>query len=344
MPARNRNLDFRVAQQRKRDEFYTSRQDIELELVHYESQLANKVVYCNCDDPHESEFFRYFVDNFARLGLKKLIATSYRSEDATHFSKYDSKHAVSVEYSGEPILDHNQQLKGLVRPLTGDGDFRSEESRELLAQADVVVTNPPFSLFRDYVSQLVEHGKQFIILGNINAATYGSIFPLFESGKVWLGASIHSGDREFRVPSTYPLEGNGCRIDEAGNRYIRVKGVRWFTNLDYPQRHRDLHLVESYRPDHYPKYANFDAIDVGRTARIPVDYPGLMGVPISFLDKHNPDQFEIVGSSHTLGTPMSEIAPKGSFRSGGPRFYLPNGDGTYRRLYDRIVIRNRRLS
>ena len=234
----------------------------------------------------------------------------------------------------------------ICRTLRGDaeygaGDFRSAECVEYLRQADVVVTNPPFSLFREYVAQLIGAKKSFVVLGNVNAVTYKEVFDWIKENLIWLGESIHSGDREFRVPDHYPLEAAGYRVDEDGTKYIRVKGVRWFTNIDVPQRHEPIPLYKSYAPADYPRYASFDGIEVGKTAEIPVDYDGVMGVPITFLDRYNPDQFEILGSSRTLGIPMAQIAPKESFVQGGPRFYLDNGDGTYRRQYDRIVIRKK---
>lgn len=332
-----RNRDFRLARQAKKDEFYTSMRDIELELQHYESYFEDKVVYCNCDDPLASNFFGFFVNNFEKLGLKKLIATSYRGE------KYDQ--GIYAEYTGAKNGDKGHTVEEIgSQPLTADGDFRSAESIEFLGQADVVVTNPPFSLFREYVAQLVEHQKHFLIIGNMNALTYKEIFPLFQNNQMWYGPSIRSGDREFRVPIDYPLTAAGTRVDSDGKKFVRVKGVRWFTNIDYPGRHIDLELHKTYSPASYPKYANFDAIDVSKTAHIPVDYDGPMGVPITFLDKYNPGQFDILGSSKTLGRPMSEFAKKGTYVQGGPRFYLPNDDGTYRRMYDRIVIRKKQVA
>lgn len=339
-----RNRDFQEARRAKKDEFYTSLSDIESELQHYKGHFRGKVVYCNCDDPRSSNFFRYFSANFDRLGLKKLITTCYRSQDASQFGRDDSDQAVYLEFTGgkdgNSVLDPEEIG---IKPLQGDGDFRSAESVELLRRADIVVTNPPFSLFREYVAQLVEHQKKFLIIGNMNALTYNEIFPLFQNDQMWYGPSIRSGDREFRVPDDYPITAVGSRVDEDGNKFVRVKGVRWFTNLDYSGRHKDLALHMTYSPESYPKYANFDAIDVSKTMDIPVDYDGPMGVPITFLDKYNPGQFDILGSSKTLGRPMSKVAEKGTYQQGGPRFYLPNGDGTYRRMYDRIVIRNKQL-
>lgn len=344
MTRTTRNRDFQEARQAKKDEFYTSLSDIELELHYYASHFEDKVVYCNCDDPRASNFFRYFSANFEKLGLKKLITTSYRSQDASLFGANNSNRAVYLEYTGgkNGISVPDAEEIG-IKLLIGDGDFRSAESIELLQQADIVVTNPPFSLFREYVAQLVQHEKKFLIIGNMNAVTYKEIFPLFQNNQMWYGPSIRSGDREFRVPDDYPITAVGSRIDEYGNKYVRVKGVRWFTNLDYPSRHEDLNLQMAYCPDRYPKYANFDAIEVSKTMSIPLDYDGPMGVPITFLDKYNPDQFEILGSSKTLGQPMSQIAKKNTYQQGGPRFYLPNGDGTYRRMYERIVIRKRQF-
>lgn len=339
-----RNRDFQEAKRAKKDEFYTQLSDIEKELRHYHRYFENKVVYLNCDDPRVSNFFRYFANNFEKLGLKKIITSCYRGPNTEGLVQTDSNEAVWLEYSGSDQACNAPAAEVMgLRPLLGDGDFRSPESIELLKQADIVVSNPPFSLFREYVSQLIEYDKKFLILGNMNAVTYKEIFPLFQSNQMWYGYSIRSGDREFRVPDDYPITATGSRIDRQGNKFIRVKGVRWFTNLDYPERYQDLVLNATYSAAAYPKYANFDAIEVGKTADIPADYEGLMGVPISFLDKYNPDQFEIVGSSRTLGTAMSKIAAKGTYQPGGPRFYLPNGLDSYRRMYDRIVIRNKRL-
>lgn len=339
----NRNQDFEKARHAKKDEFYTSLSDIEIELKHYKQHFKGKVVYCNCDDPRASNFFRYFSTNFHSLGLKKLLATCYRSQDAKHFGKNDSGQAVYLEYTGSKKFNTLSEAEVIdIKHLSGDGDFRSDESVDLLKRADIVVTNPPFSLFREFVAQLVQYNKKFLIIGNMNAVTYKEIFPLFQNNIMWYGPSIRSGDREFRVPDDYPIMAAGSRVDEHGNKYIRVKGVRWFTNLSCPGRYEDLVLQMPYCPAEYPKYANFDAIEVPKTKSIPFDYDGPMGVPITFLDKYNPKQFEILGSSKSLSTPMSKIAKKGTYQEGGPRFYLSNGDGTYRRMYDRIVIRRKK--
>jgi hypothetical protein len=337
------NNGLNTARLAKKDEFYTSLSDIELELKHYTDHFKGKVVYCNCDDPRESNFFRYFAVNFKKLGLKKLIATCYKSQEVILFDRSESsQQAVYVEYVCGKNNSSNEDIEDFdIKPLVGNGDFRSAECVEFLKQADVVVTNPPFSLFREYVAQLIKYEKKFLIIGNMNAVTYNEIFPLFQNNKMWYGPSIRSGDREFRVPDNYPVTASGSRVDEYGNKYVKVKGVRWFTNLEYSDRLKSLDIQKTFCPDAYPKYANFDAIEVSKTKDIPLNYYGPMGVPISFLDKYSPLQFDILGSSKTLGKSMSKIAKKGSYQQGGPRFYLPNSDGHYRRLYDRIVIRNK---
>lgn len=322
--AGNKNLSSAKAQ--KKDEFYTQLTDIENELRHYRAYFRGKVVFCNCDDPFESNFFKYFAMNFNLLGLKKLIATCYATSpilgselfidmgEQTRFYPgtntlpiVGSKHPYKVEIT--EVTDENgdgcvdladvkyllKNKKNVLTLLKGDGDFRSDECVELLKQADIVVTNPPFSLFREYVVQLIEYEKNFLIIGNVNAVTYKEIFPLIIQNRVWLGASIHSGDREFRVPDSYPLTAAGYRVDENGVKYIRVKGVRWFTNIDYAKRHENLILYKHYTPEEYPHYDNYDAINVDKTSDIPCDYDGVMGVPITFLDKYNPEQFEIIG-------------------------------------------------
>ena len=376
-----KNTDLNKANKAKKDEFYTQLSDISSELKHYRKHFQGKTVFCNCDDPYESNFFKYFAANFNFLGLKKLIATCYAgspvvyeqlnlfgenvemAQAALEKKPYKIEITEVTDLDGDgavTLLDVEYLLRSSKNALTlleGNGDFRSEECVELLKEADIVVTNPPFSLFREYMAQLVEYNKQFLIIGNVNALTYKEVFPLIKDNKMWMGYSIHSGDREFRVPDDYPLEAAGCRVDENGKKYIRVKGVRWFTNMDYAKRHTDLELWKKYTPEEYPKYANYDAIEVSSTANIPEDYYGEMGVPITFLDKYNPDQFEIIGSSRWLGRPMSEIAEKGTYVSGGVRFYLPENKQTnnttaacltgsssavrYHRMFDRIVIKRK---
>lgn len=367
------NQSLSDAKAAKKDEFYTQYIDIHNEIEAYldfdPDTFRGKIVYCNCDDPFESNFFKFFAANFNKLGLKRLITTSYdgspKAGRGILFENYIANKgkcskpkalAITLEQvkdeDGSGTVDINDVKVFLKRnkskhtALTGDdtyagGDFRSNECIAFLKEADIVVTNPPFSLFRDYVAQLVEYGKKFLIIGNMNAVTYKEIFPLFQTNQMWYGPSIRSGDREFRVPPNYPMTAAGSRVDEYGNKYVRVKGVRWFTNLDFEARYKKLGLQRTYSPDAYPKYANFDAIEVGRTKDIPLNYDGPMGVPISFLDKYNPEQFDILGSSMALSQPMSQIARKGTYQQGGPRFYLPNSDGTYRRMYDRIVIKTK---
>ena len=290
----NKNLN--KAKEAKKDEFYTQLDDINNELKHYREHFRGKTVLCNCDDPRVSNFFTYFAYNFEFLGLKKLITTCYKNQNMDLFSQNQSDKAVYLVYEGDKNGDHIPNADEIgVMPLKGDGDFRSKECIELLKEADIVVTNPPFSLFREYVAQLIEYDKKFLIIGNVNAVKYKELFPLIMNNKIWLGASIHSGDRKFWVPNDYELNAAGCGIDETGRKYIQVKGVRWFTNLDYKERHENLILYKHYTPEEYPKFENFDAININRTEDIPCDYNGVMGVPITFMDKYNPEQFEILG-------------------------------------------------
>ena len=322
-----KNRDLIAASKAKKDEFYTQLEDIENELKYYRDHFRGKVVYCNCDDPTISNFYYFFVQNFRFLGLKELITTCYKSQNREMFSQHDKDTAIGLKYDGASLLPD-------VVPLAGDGDFRSPECIDLLKQADIVVTNPPFSLFREYVAQLIEYNKQFLIIGNMNATTYKEVFPLFQDNKIWYGASIKSGDREFGVPKHYPLEAATTRVDEDGKKFIRVKGVRWFTNLDYKQRHEDLILYKKYSCDEYPRYDNYDAINVDKTKEIPRDYYRAMGVPISFLDKHNPDQFEIISANDIR---LSDQVP---FKKHG---LIKDKDGSIngKPKYVRIVIRRK---
>src|SRR3989339_815999 len=316
MANKSLNSNLHKASKAKKDEFYTQLIDIEKELKHYKEQFRGKVVYCNCDDPFESNFFKYFAANFNALGLKKLITTSYAKSPIVGGQlplfevkglkpkgkepfKIELKKVTDTDADGAVgLADVKWLLKNdanIATTLIGNGDFRSKECLELLKQADIVVTNPPFSLFREYLARLVEYNKKFLIIGNVNSITYKECFKLIKDNKMWLGASIHSGDREFRVPNDYPLNAAGYRVDSDGNKYIRVKGVRWFTSLDYEERHENLVLYKRYSAGEYPKYDNYDAIEVSKTADIPMNYKGDMGVPITFLDKYNPEQFEILG-------------------------------------------------
>ena len=290
------NKSLREARRQKSDEFYTQISDIENELRHYTGHFRGKIVYCNCDDPRISNFFHYFSYNFERLGLKKLLTACYRNRQRDMFSRHDSERAIWLEYNGNTQGGRVPDVGDIgIREFQGDGDFRSAECTELLKQADIVVTNPPFSLFREYVAQLMEHGKRFLIIGNVNAITYKEIFPLIKDNRIWLGPSITSGDREFGVPDHYPLTAATHRIDESGNKFVRVKGVRWFTNLDHEKRHEELIFYKRYSPEEYPAYDNYDAINVDKTAEIPLDWDGALGVPVTFLDKYNPEQFEVIG-------------------------------------------------
>lgn len=335
MTTGSNNSNLRKAAKSKKDEFYTQLVDIEKELQYYKSHFKDKIVYCNCDDPRSSNFFNYFTLNFEHLGLKKLITTCYKNQDWNLFSQNTSEQAVYLEYEGDKNNNKILDLDEIgVKVLKGDGDFRSEESIELLKQADIVVTNPPFSLFREFIDQLINYDKQFLVIGNINAITYKEIFKLLKSNKIWMGPSIKSGDREFGVPEDYPLTAASTRIDENGKKYVRVKGVRWFTNLDYQSRYSDLVLYKSYSEDEYPKYDNYDAINVDVTKDIPLDYKGYMGVPITFLDKYNPDQFEILGIMNTGEKNEGIRLP--NTPHGRP---LVNG----KEKYLRVLIKNKRL-
>ena len=274
------NQGLMAARAAKKDEFYTRREDIEAELSYYPDAFRGCIVYCNCDSL-DSQFAAYFADNFQRLGLRSLWVSGLCPNRVCWF--------------------YEMQMPGVwnKRAVASDGDFRSNACICLLQQADVVVTNPPFSLFRPYVALLMQYQKQFLILGNINAVTFREIIPHIRDGRIWLGGSIHSGDRMFYVPDDYDLYAAGCGIDAGGRKYIRVKGVRWFTNLDYPERHTPMVLTAVYhgRESQYPKYDNYNAIEVSKTAQIPKDYSGVMGVPITFIDRYCPEQFEILGDS-----------------------------------------------
>lgn len=379
------NSNLANAKKAKSDEFYTQYSDIQKEIeayLEYDSDVfRGKVVYCNCDDPFESNFFRYFVLNFDKLGLKQLITTSYKpspvantqlglfGDDATlakskgrskvTANKFIINQVHDIDGDGEfNLKDVAKQLKANKNnewsPLEGDGDFRSDECIELLQQSDIVVTNPPFSLFREYMKQLFDYNKKFVIIGNMNAITYKEVFPKIKENKLWLGPSIRSGDREFQVPDDYPITAAGWRIDEKGRKFLRIKGVRWFTNLDHGRRHQPLPLMkleenlkyskhkEVKGKKAYQKYDNYDAIEVPFTDAIPIDYHGAMGVPISFLDKYSPDQFEILGAlisgplGQELGASKTEqLRPNGKITMEyGP---IINKKG----LYGRIIIKKK---
>ena len=349
------NTGLASAKSGKNDEFYTQLSDIQAELKNYNDKFINKTVICNCDDPFESNFVKYFLMNFNRLGLKELIATGYKTSSfgGDEFTSANNPYVLRVCSTKKYLVGTQKDLdvagakyfletegNNVIFPLMGNyaldkygnriqiqeketyidettgkkksktikkdlyyeaGDFRSDMSIQLLKESDIVVTNPPFSLFREYVAQLVKYNKQFLIIGNVNAITYKEIFPLIKSNQLWFGPSINSGDRKFYVPNSYSLQAAGCGVDSNGKKFIRVKGVRWYTNLDHQKRHQliplDLGFTYKGHEDMYPKYDNYDAINVDKTTEIPCDYLKIIGVPITFLDSFCPDQFEIVGLS-----------------------------------------------
>ncbi|MCL2743531.1 MAG: adenine-specific methyltransferase EcoRI family protein [Planctomycetaceae bacterium] len=353
--AGNTSFALNSAKRAKNDEFYTQMTDIEKEVWYYRSQFKGKVIFCNCDAPYESDFFKYFALNFNFFGLKKLIAACYAgspiantelslfeyepAEDRTTRAPHKIEIAEVEDYNGDSAVNSAdvenllRNKKNVLTRLNGDGDFRSQECIELLKQADIVVTNPPFSLFREYVAQLMEYKKEFLIIGNVNAISYQEIFPLIRDNKLWLGESIHSGDRAFRVPDYYPLSAVGCGVDENGHRFIRVKGVRWFTNIQVTKskRYDMLPLYKQYNPKKYPKYDNYDAIEVSKAAEIPADYDGAMGVPITFLDKYNPNQFVIIGlAAGGYNREIVGLEKNPDIKDARP---LINGKNTYARIF-----------
>ena len=314
------NASLRKAEKAKNDEFYTQLVDIEKELKHYKEHFKGKTIFCNCDDPYESNFFKYFAMNFNHLGLKKLICTCYDTSPLayTQLSLFDdlektypnnNRKAYKIEIS--EVDDYNndgaydlsdveyllKNKKNTLSLLKGDGDFRSEECVELLKEADIVVTNPPFSLFREYLAQLVEYNNKFLIIGNQNALTYKEVFSHIKNNKIWLG--YHSGDMAFTVPDYYEARETRFWIDETGQKWRSLGNICWFTNLDTTKRHEELTLYRQYSPGEYPKYDNYNAINIDKVTDIPYDYNGYMGVPITFLDKYNPEQFELLGIMNT---------------------------------------------
>jgi len=365
--AKNSNLG--AAKAAKNDEFYTQYADIQKEVNAYleynPDTFRDKTVLLPCDDPEWSNFTRFFAQNFERLGLKRLISTSYAVES----KKYKNYQPTLFE-TESPLFDIDKtRVKGKIFELTrdtngngrididdlewhyleNDGDFRSQEVCKLRDESDIIVTNPPFSLFREFLAWLVEANKKFLIIGNMNAITYREVFPLIKDNKMWMGVSIHSGDREFGVPETYPLEAAGWRIDENGNRYIRVKGVRWFTNLEHGRRHEPLKLMtmkdnirfgkhKEINAYGYQRYFHYGYLDIPYSDAIPEDCDELMGVPITFIDKYCPEQFDIIGISLTYATIKPDNLPKS--QQGGPAFYIEQ-NGVYKRLYARILIRKK---
>lgn len=353
LPHGNRTLN--TAKSAKQDEFYTQLGDISNELKYYKKKLCGKTIFCNCDDPFESNFFKYFALNFNTLGLKKIIATSYMNSPIVGSQlpilsieglKVECKEPYAIEISEVPdhngdgatditdveyLLKHNANT---ARSLKGDdkydaGDFRSCECVEYLKQADIVITNPPFSLFREYLALLDAHGKRFLIVGNKNAITYKEIFLLIKENKVWVGATPMGTDMLFDIPEVYAK--NMISSGKEGSSYKIINGVVkgrspsiWFTNMDHPKRHEKMTLYKKYTPAEYLKYDNYDAIEVSKVATIPDDYDGVMGVPISFLDKYNPDQFELLGSNRGIGQDIKGIYGRSS---------MLNGKETFKRLF-----------
>lgn len=382
------NENLSEAKRAKKDEFYTQYDVIEKEMSAYlefnPDVFKGKTILLPCDDPEWSNFTKYFAQNFARFGLKKLISTSYARES----NAYKRFFQPTLFETSNPLFDISKTNKnGKIFTLThdrtgdreinvddlewhyleGDGDFRSSEVKKLQDESDIIITNPPFSLFREFLAWIVAAKKEFIIIGNMNAITYKEVFPLIKNNKLWLGPSISSGDREFQVPEDYPVDAAGWRIDEQGRKFLRIKGVRWFTNLDHGRRHQPLPLMtmeDNLRfSKHkqikgkaaYDHYDNYDAIEVPFTDAIPSDYDGVMGVPITFLDKYNPEQFEIIGMCENLdlynlktkvySTQECKEAYMAKFKKNGTYDLNASGviivDGLFEKVYQRVLIKHR---
>ena len=355
----NKNLN--AAKTAKKDEFYTQMSDIEMELQHYWQHFHDKVVLCNCDDPYESNFFKYFALHFNHLGLKKLICTCYNGspiqgdELSLPFDFEDEEpkkiaHKVVItevkDLNGDGAVDLSdvrillQNDKNVLSTLE-TGDFRSKECIELLKEADIVVTNPPFSLFREYIAQLMEYEKKFLIIGPVNAITYKEVFPLIKQNIIWLGYGFNAGNAYFAIPEANREYAAG--VYDANRNLVKFRNCHWFTNLDHKKRHEELDLVCRYSPEEYPTYDNYDAIEVSKTVDIPCDYEGTMGVPITFLDKYNPEQFEIIGqtqgdSGKELGLRPYDRALKKYNKSlrDGQLYYMKNG--IPEKPYARVLI------
>jgi len=323
--ALNKNLN--QAKRNRKDEFYTRLEDIENELRHYKDHFKGKVVYCNCDDPTVSNFFKYFSLKFADFRIRKLITTCYRNQERDLFSQHESERAIMLEYDGFRDGERIPNAEDIgVTPLEGDGDFRSPECIEILKQADIIVTNPPFSLFREYVAQLMEHGKKFILIGPWNAVTYKEIFPAIRDSKFWLGYEFVAGNAYFAVPPEADMKEFAAGVYDEKTGLVKFRNVTWFTNLDHKKRHDDMIMFRRYTPEDYPHYDNYDAIEVNEIKNIPMNWAGVMGVPITFLDQHNPDQFEILGSNRGVDQDPDGVYGRGS--------YL-NGKETFKRLFVR---------
>lgn len=362
MSGGSKNSSLAAAKSAKADEFYTQLADIEREMRHYRKHFKGKTVYLNCDDPRVSNFFHYFSYNFETLGLKKLISACYKSQEVDLFSEGETDKAIYLVYEGDKNGSGMPELEEIgIEHFQGDGDFRSAESIELLKEADIVVSNPPFSLFREYVGQLMEYDKKFIIVGPSGAITYKELFPLFQQNRIWLGNGFQAGNAYFATPHSADDYAKGVYDEQTG--LVKFRNVSWFTNLDISKRHEELILWKEYDPALYPTYDNFDAIEVNRTADIPVDYEGVMGVPFTFLNQHNPEQFEIVGITKTwfglatkkypTQTQVSSTGKQsqvGKLNDGavlkvdvppsGKTYYIVDGEN-YIQTYPRILIRRR---
>lgn len=385
------NSNLAEAKRAKNDEFYTQYPDIEKEISAYleynPDVFRGKTLLLPCDDPEWSNFTKFFAQNFERFGLKKLISTSYAAKSKNYQGVYQPtlfeindpqfdniktvQNGKIFTLSHDKTGDHQVNVDDLEwHYLRGDGDFRSAEIKKLRDEADVIITNPPFSLFREFLAWIFEAEKQFLIIGNMNAISYKEVFSLIKENKLWLGPSISSGDREFQVPDSYPINAAGWRIDENGRKYLRIKGVRWFTNLDHGRRHQTLPLMtmadnlkyskhkEIKSKKSYDHYDNYDAIEVSFTDAIPSDYDGVMGVPISFLDKYSPDQFEIVGRCenedlyHLKTKVYTAVECKQAyldkFGKRGTYDMNSNGvlviDGLLEKVYQRVLIKHRKAT
>lgn len=341
MENKSSNKNLHAAKTSKKDEFYTQLSDIEKELRHYKDHFKDKIVFCNCDDPRVSNFFNYFSYNFEKLGLKKLITTCYKNQDVDLFSEHKSEKAVYLEYYGDKNGNKIPDPEEIgIKTLKGDGDFRSPECIKLLKEADIVVTNPPFSLFREYVAQLIEYDKKFIIIGNQNCLTYKEIFKLIKENKIWLG---YDHPTNFIVPDNYEQREYRSWRDENGTNWRSLGNACWFTNLDIAKRHEDIILYQKYNEKDYPLYDNYSAINVDKVAEIPTDYKGTIGVPITFLEKHNPEQFEIIGL-------LADKREKSDALIQGIPTYLDEQHKKYvgaivkgKATYARIIIKNKKL-
>ena len=320
------NTSLHAAKDAKNDEFYTRLEDINEEMNHYEDKFRGKVVFCNCDDPKWSNFWKYFHLNFEYLGLKKLITTHYEPDDIQSYK---------IEYTGGNDEDFED---GVITPLTQNGDFRSPECLALLDEADIVVTNPPFSLFREYIQVLVKHNKEFIVIGPKNAITYKEIFPLIRDTKLWLGFGFKAGNAYFIVPDGADVSQYAKGVYDAETNTVKFRNCTWFTNIDHAKRHETIDTTYSYAkkdklyPDLYPKYTSYDVIEVSKLAEIPMDYNGVMGVPITFMDKFNPDQFEIIGMAEDNGKGLSG---KDAKWDGTTPHCIVNGKAQYKRIFIR---------